>query len=144
MVGEHGIGALTGFILGWFLAQLIKLLLAAHQNGLQAALALSTRPGGMPSGHTAGFVALTTFLGLIEGFNSSGFAIAAAVTIVVAYDAMNVRYAVGELGMTMSRVVKKMELKNAESRVVKGHKLIEVLVGAVLGGAIGWIMYLAQ
>lgn len=141
MIEMNGIGAVISFVAGWFGTQIIKMGIAISKKGLRGALAHSTRPGGMPSGHTAGFVALTTFLALAEGFNSSVFGLALAVTTVIVYDALNVRYAVGELGKTMEEVAEKVDPKIKTPRITKGHKLVEVLVGAILGMAIGWLVF---
>ena len=142
MIGTNGIGVIVSFAAGWFITQLIKLLLAVHEKGLRGALSQSARPGGMPSGHTAGFVAITTFLALTEGFCSSVFGLALAVTTVIVYDSLHVRFAVGELGDTVEKMAKKIDPKMPTPQVVKGHKLVEVLAGASLGMVVGWATFL--
>jgi len=142
MIGQNGFGVVVSFASGWFLAQLIKIVLNIKKKGLRGALRRSTQPGGMPSGHTAGFVAMTTFVGLAEGLDSTAFGIAAGVTIVIMYDATHVRHAVGELGEAMHHAMKRVDTKMKAPKIVKGHKLVEVLVGALLGMILGFCVFL--
>lgn len=140
--GSNGFGAIISFVAAWFVTQSIKFTIAVHEKGLREAFSLSSKPGGMPSGHTAGFVAITTFLALAEGLDSSIFGLAVAVTIVIMYDALHVRFAVGELGETVKKLAHKVDPKMSTPRIMKGHKLTEVLAGLVLGLAIGFAVYL--
>jgi len=95
------------------------------------ALSMKSRSGGMPSGHTASFVALAMYLGFFEGFDSGIFALAVGVTVIVVYDALNVRRSVGEIGQVMEKAGK-------VKRVVKGHSVPEIIAGALVGVAVGW------
>lgn len=51
-----------------------------------------SQSGGFPSSHSALVSALTLAVGLQESFSSTLFAITAAFSVVVIYDAANVRY----------------------------------------------------
>ena len=88
------------------------------------------RSGGMPSGHSASFVGATMMIGMIEGFDSIIFALAVCTAIIIIYDAMNVRYAVGEQGKVLNKFILS---KKRKLRVVEGHTPIEVVVGAMIG-----------
>lgn len=48
--------------------------------------------GGMPSVHSSVVVSLTTAMALKHGLGSDHFALAMAVTVIIIYDAINVRY----------------------------------------------------
>ena len=79
---------------GWATAQIIKVLL----NLMLLRRLDVTRfvgAGGMPSAHSAFVTALAASMGLNYGFDSAYFAIAAALAVVVMYDAAGVRRAAG-------------------------------------------------
>jgi len=136
-VNDLGIGALVAFAMAWLIAHLIKTIVAVVKNKRlgKEELESFTKNGGMPSGHTATMAALATYLGILYGFGSGIFALAVAVLLVVAYDAMKVRRAVGEHGEILKRAEKKL-------KVVKGHTPLEVLAGAVLGIVVGQVVAL--
>lgn len=100
-----------------------------------------TTTGGMPSSHSAGVVALTTSVGLIEGFSSISFAISLGFSLVVIQDAQGLRRAAGKTAATLNRLVGEWIEKNEQSKpyeVLKellGHTPFEVLVGMILGAA---------
>ena len=99
--------------------------------------------GGLPSSHTAAASSLAWAVGLREGFSASLFAIAFIFSLIVAYDAMNVRYFAGE----NIRITKKLinDLANLvplkitdtdyqiKLKEVLGHTEIEVVSGYILG-----------
>ena len=60
----------------------------------------------MPSSHSAGVIALSTSVGVIDGFSSTAFAIALGFSIVVMYDAAGLRRAAGKTAATLNRLVK--------------------------------------
>ena len=129
-----GIYVLLTFGLGFVLAQVSKLIIALiRQKGKMSgreALDWLVRSGGMPSGHSASFVGATTIIGIMEGFDSVIFALAVCMAIIIVYDAMNVRYAVGEQGKVLNKFILS---KKRKLRVVEGHTPVEVVVGAMIG-----------
>ncbi len=130
----NGYGALIAFLGALVTVHALKFVVYWAKNGFKRpleALRRGLRSGGMPSGHTADMVALSTYLGLWQGFDSAIFALAVGVTIIVMYDAMNVRYAVGKMGAELNRVSGK------KMRVYEGHTLPQVIVGALVGVAVG-------
>lgn len=135
-------GAIVSFVVGFVIAQLIKRLITGRREGWRQALRGLTKTGDCPSGHAAGVIALTTFLGLADGPTTSVFGLALAMSAIVVYDALHVRYAVGELGVAMQKVVKKIGLENAAPKIVKGHKIVEVIAGVLLGFVVGAAVYL--
>ena len=136
------IGGLIAFVLGWFLAQSGKMIGDIIKKkrllSLKELVESFTRSGGMPSGHTASFIALTLFLGLKNGFTSGPFVLAAATAMIVIYDAVNVRYAVGEQGKLLNIIAEAdTSKKTKKMKVVEGHTIPQVCVGAVLGILLG-------
>ena len=127
-----GIGGLVAFALAWVLAHVVKVAIVAVKNkrlGVEELKHL-IKSGGMPSAHTATMTALATYFGILYGFDSGMFALSAAVLLIVAYDAMNVRKAVGEYGELLRKAEKNL-------KIVRGHTLAEVIVGAVVGIVVG-------
>lgn len=140
----NGIGAIVAFVLGWLLAQGGKLLgdLLREKRVLsfREILDCMVRSGGMPSGHTASFVGLTTYFGITFGFSSSIFALAACTTIIVVYDAVNVRYAVGQQGKLLNLIAVDGKRKYQKQKVVEGHTMPQAIIGGILGVIIGVII----
>lgn len=124
----------------WFIAQAIKMILAFIENK-QIDWSLATASGGMPSSHTAFVIAATTMIGKTEGMESSMFALAVVLSIVVMYDAMNVRRAVGHMGQTLNQIINninksgKVNVENVKE--ILGHSPLQVLAGLVLGLVVG-------
>lgn len=129
----------VGF-LGLFLAQLIKLIFSLISSGrLDFRRLVDT--GGMPSSHTSFVSSVTTAVGVIEGFHSTLFAVSFCFSVIVVYDATNLRRSTGYHAQWLNRIVpdllkgkvlkEKFQYKNL--RELLGHNPIEVFVGAILG-----------
>ena len=135
-----GLGGLIAFVLGWLVAQTGKLLgdlVSMKKMSFKQALDCFTRSGGMPSGHTASFGGLPTFFIVKYGLFANITVLALAMTIIVVYDAVNVRYAVGEQGKLLNVMAADGNQKTKKLRVVEGHTVPQVCVGAVIGIMIG-------
>jgi hypothetical protein len=140
MEAVSGIGGLLAFALGWLVAQTGKLLgdmVTTKKMSLRQALECFVRSGGMPSGHTASFGGLTTFFIVKYGIFANISVLALATTIIVVYDAVNVRYAVGEQGKLLNIMATEKNWKKKRIRVVEGHTIPQVIVGAIIGITIG-------
>lgn len=142
MEGWYGIVA---FALAWFVTQVLKTifgLLSGYRSGeivnFATFIGYFMRSGGMPSGHAASMTALCTYLGYLNGFNSSVFALSVGVLIIVLYDAINVRYAVGEQGKALNRLL--AADKQPELHVIEGHTLPQVIVGMLIGVVVGCLV----
>ena len=132
-------------ILAWLVAQ-----------GIKCLIDLATRKkfnwkrfwesGGMPSSHSAFVCSIAMGIGFREGFNSSFFALAFMIAMVVMYDAMGVRRAAGEQAEAINDLREKFTGDQEDEdafpdwgkplREALGHKPTEVITGAVLGAAI--------
>ena len=101
------------------------------------------RSGGMPSSHTATVVSLTVALGLYEGFNSSLFATATILTIIVIHDAVGVRRETGKQARVLNEIVNTPGLSSLQVREklieAVGHTPKQVFVGAIIGVVIGLV-----
>ena len=133
-----GYEALFCGLLAAFIAQLIKVVtyVITHKK---LNFKIFTTTGGMPSSHTAGVIALTVAVGLIEGFNSIPCAVSAGFSLIVMQDASGVRRAAGKTAATLNRLVDEFVQKNQDVKpydVLKellGHTPLEVFCGMVLG-----------
>lgn len=131
-----------GFLVAQFWKLIVGLLTGDRPSGkmdLKTAIGYFSRSGGMPSGHTASFTAASVYLGLVFGFDSGLFALAAATWIIVVYDATHVRYAVGEQGKALNELLAKAGKK--ELPLVEGHTMLQVAVGAIIGMVIAFGMF---
>lgn len=132
----------VAFAGGFVVAQLLKLIIGLIQGSktgvvsLRTAVGYLTRSGGMPSGHAASFTALTTYIGCVDGFDTALFALAMATLLIILYDAVHVRYAVGEQGRALNQLLK--AAGKPELPVVEGHTISQVVVGALIGILLGW------
>ncbi len=125
----------------WFIAQLCKIVVNfALQKQFDFHLMVSS--GGMPSSHSALVCAMTAAIGRIEGVYSTSFALAATVSLVVMYDACNVRRAAGEQAKILNHIMEKWQGMSAsimtkELKELLGHTPIQVIMGALLGILVG-------
>ena len=103
----------------------------------------------MPSAHSAFVTALAASMGLNYGFDSAYFAIAAALAVVVMYDAAGVRRAAGKQAAKINKIIKHLMDKRSgyqdtqeQLRELLGHTPLEVMAGALLGIiiAILWVL----
>ena len=107
-----------------FIAQLIKVFIyiITHKK---INFKIFTTTGGMPSSHTAGVIALSTSVGIIEGFDSMFFAISIGFSLVVMQDASGIRRAAGKTAATLNRLVDEFFSRNHE---VKPYSLLSPMV----------------
>lgn len=133
---------IIAFVVAWFIAQMAKFVIGLIEGkrlggklSLGAAIDYFMRSGGMPSGHTASFTALTVFLGEMYGWGSGIFALSVCTLIIIIYDATHVRYAVGVQGKALNTLLEKNNEPTV--KIVEGHTPLQVAVGAVIGVVVG-------
>lgn len=135
---------LMAVVAGWLIAQGLKYILVALKNRNFDHIRQLYLSGNMPSAHSATTVALATVVGMRDGVDSALFAIAALFAGVVMYDAIMVRRSVGEQGVALETLIKLAKNKAMViPRAARGHTPLEVLVGALLGGIIGLVVFFA-
>jgi acid phosphatase family membrane protein YuiD len=134
------------------IVQLIKTLTASiEQKKLHLVSFFET--GGMPSSHSALVTALTFSLLLYQGV-SPLFVICLVFSAIVIRDSLGVRKSVGDHSMTLNQIISIVnkqwkERKNKRIQktkinlvsVIKGHTLLQVTIGILLGLIIPLIIY---
>lgn len=130
-------------ILAWFLAQLAKVLLHFLINRT-IDLHLFVTSGGMPSSHSSFVVACATAIGRLYGTGSPVFALAVIVAAVVMYDACNVRRSAGDMARTLNTILAHIQEQTRDYvaqdlKEIMGHTPLQVLAGAIMGLAIGFL-----
>ncbi len=104
--------------------------------------------GGMPSCHSAVVSSTALSIGLIDGFNTSLFALAAVVAIVVMHDASGVRLETGKQAKIikdMSQFIESLNNIKFDDESLKefvGHTHLQVFMGAILGVVVALIVNL--
>lgn len=119
-------------VLAWFAAQFLKYLVFLARTKRARDLSFLYQSGNMPSVHTAAVTAVTVAIGIGEGVSSPVFAFALTISIIIAYDAMQVRRAAGEQGLAIKELLEKAGLTIKPYHAL-GHKPVEVLAGFLLG-----------
>lgn len=120
---------------GWFLAQLIKVILYAVINKkFKAERFWGT--GGMPSSHSAAVSALAVSAALKYGFDSFQFSISSVFAIVVMRDASGIRKQAGEHAKILNQMLGGKNLKE-----LLGHTLLQVIVGLIIGTVVALLLH---
>lgn len=139
--------ALQCAFIAWFAAQFLKILLNLFTNK-KLDMSLLYSSGGMPSSHSSSVCAMTTAIALDVGVDSSVFAIAFVISIIVMYDAAGVRRASGEHAKLLNIIVKDIfegkPIPSKEFNELIGHTPLQVLCGAVLGVLVSLLIYLIR
>lgn len=133
-------------LIAMILAQVIKVPLNLFINrSWNPALAFST--GGMPSSHSAAVASLAASIGILDGYRSSLFAIAAVVCAITMYDAAGVRRHAGIHASVLNQITYNLsEITKGETTAVHlkellGHRPMEVLAGLILGALTSYGLY---
>lgn len=134
---------LIAIVVAWLMAHVIKYTIAGlrHQRlDFTHQLFIS---GGMPSSHAATSVAVWTVVLLIDGPQSAIFGVATLITLIVCYDAVKVRRSVGEQGEALQTLIRAGKKDVQLPRAARGHTPFEVVVGSLLGIAVGIVVFIA-
>jgi uncharacterized protein len=134
---------ILAIVAAWVMVHLIKYIIALKKGTVKDVVDQIFISGGMPSAHAATSVALWTIIMLKDGIESGLFGIASLFVLIVAYDAMKVRRSSGEQGDAIAQLIKESGSKIRLPRAAKGHSPLEVLIGAVLGLGVGYIVFFA-
>ena len=131
-------------LIAWLLAQVIKVVLELLVNRTFDVRRFVSS-GGMPSSHSALVVACTTAAARTEGLASPLFGVCVVFSLVVMYDACNVRRSAGDTAKLVNQLLRHVEKLTAEDfaddlKIIMGHTPLQVLVGALLGLAVGLLM----
>ncbi|MFA4942414.1 MAG: divergent PAP2 family protein [Patescibacteria group bacterium] len=129
-------------------AQVIKISIKQKKQKLKIRDFFVFTYAGMPSGHSALMVSLTTITGLTEGLFSPLFAISFVIAIVIINDALRLRNYLSQHGEVLNILVKDLKNDNVLDQKYPhllekiGHTKREVLAGSALGIIISLLAYL--
>jgi acid phosphatase family membrane protein YuiD len=110
--------------------------------------------GSMPSSHSAFVVSLTTSVGIVEGYDSTIFAVSCVFMLIILHDAIKVRGESGKQAKVINELVNEigklgslLNIKDNKQREEKlkeliGHTAAEVTMGVVLGISVSLIFYM--
>jgi Uncharacterized protein conserved in bacteria len=136
-------------VVSWVTAQVLKTIIDLIKNKHFNRKRLSGA-GGMPSSHSAITCSLMLTTLLEYDFQSPYFAITFILAIIVMYDAAGVRYSAGLHAQSINRLVNHFSESEDMPELQElipdlneslGHRLIEVICGALLGFSISLILY---
>ena len=136
---------LMSAVTGWFVAQLLKTIIHTLMTKKFDPERL-TGSGGMPSSHSSTVCAMATASGLLYGLDSFAFAVTVIIAIIVMHDAMGVRLETGKQAKLLNEIVESCRRMDGEKRAGEkwkefvGHTPLQVLMGALLGILIGFLM----
>jgi uncharacterized protein len=101
--------------------------------------------GGMPSAHAASVCALSTVVGLSEGFDSTIFGAVAFFSGLIVYDAAGIRQAASRQARLLNRMLDDLKAHHTiqGERLIEllGHTAVEVAVGAAYGVVVALLLY---
>ncbi len=146
LVANNGYEALSCGLLSAFTGQIIKFILFTIQTK-KVNFKIFTTTGGMPSTHSAGVMALSTIVGILEGYDSIVFAMSLGFSLIIMYDAAGLRRAAGKTAACLNKVMEEMynhDLKAVGGKLKEllGHTPLEVFVGAVYGITFAYLYHL--
>lgn len=128
-------------VISWVVAQLLKNVID-YVKFKQFSKKRLAGAGGMPSSHAAVCCSVLLTSYYQYGFSSPIFALAFILSLIVMYDAAGVRWSAGLHARAINQIVQRMS-KTEDSDILKeliprlneslGHRLIEVICGALLG-----------
>lgn len=102
-------------------------------------------PGGMPSSHTAIATASSLAIGLYHGFHTPLFALSITLTLIVVYDATNVRRQAGIhakwINLLVEEIITAPDTQKKKLREVLGHTPFEAIMGVILGITVTMLYY---
>ncbi len=132
-------------LIAWLLAQILKPPVEYLRKGKWNWGYLFSA-GGMPSSHSSLMVGTTVAIGLNEGFNTALFALAAAMTMIVIYDAAGVRRQAGihahKINVLINELLAGHPISDKQLLEVLGHTPFEVSAGILLGLLVGIIFWM--
>ena len=130
---------LIGGLIGWFVAQVLKMILYSIINKT-INWERMIGAGGMPSAHSATVSSMAMTSALIYGVGSFEFAVTTMLATIVMHDAMGVRLETGKQAKILNEMIALFEelgkpQVSAEKKLKEfvGHTPFQVLCGMILG-----------
>lgn len=136
-IANNGYEVIACAVASAFFAQVIKFILFTIKNRKVNFKIFSTT-GGMPSSHSAGVMALSTMIGILQGYDSYLFATALGFSLIIMYDAAGLRRAAGKTAACLNKMMEDFYHHDLQSvggklKELLGHTPLEVFVGAIFG-----------
>ena len=127
-------------IIAWAISQIAKVFTYAIVNR-KFDITRILADGGMPSAHAATVTSAATMCGLVAGFDSVVFGLAAVVVVVVLRDAVGVRRETAKNARKLKEAADRLNEKLAEEeridtskiKLTGGHSEAEVVAGVAVG-----------
>jgi len=133
------LSALTAWLIAQALKVLIELITEKRVNW-----GLLFQAGGMPSSHSAMVSATALSTGIVYGFDSSVFSVAAVLAMIVIYDATGVRREAGRQAALINSIIEELSKgkfpPQGKLKEMLGHTPGEAFLGTLLGLAIGFVV----
>jgi uncharacterized protein len=139
-IRNTGYEALVALVVANIIAQLIKFTRDWRKHG-HANLDLLVATGGMPSSHSSMVTALGISIGMVAGWDSPVFAVAACFAFLTMFDAAGLRHSASLQAQALNVIVHELlapdhRLNHHKLKEFLGHTPREVLAGAVLGAGV--------
>ena len=134
---------LIASIVAWAIAQITKTFYELIRYR-ELKLNRLVSSGGMPSSHSALVMGLATATGRVAGLQSAAFAISLVLAAIVMYDAAGVRRAVSVQARILNQMIDEAfqgkPFAEERLRELIGHTPTQVIVGAILGFVIAFLL----
>ncbi|MCK9272012.1 divergent PAP2 family protein [Candidatus Gracilibacteria bacterium] len=121
-------------VLAWIFSVIIKGIYLKSINKFTINSALGS--GGMPSVHSALVTSLTTAIGIKFGINDGLFVACLVFSMIIIYDAINVRFEAG----LHAKVLNELTSKKYNFSESIGHLPKEALAGSIIGIIVAFIL----
>lgn len=128
----------------WFAAQGLKIV-TFYFKTRKLKLRMFFSSGGLPSSHTSTVVGVAVAVGRVCGYASPLFAVTVVVALIVMYDASGVRWETGKQAIILNYIMDHWretppDIFQKDLKELVGHTPVEVLAGAALGLALGFLL----
>lgn len=141
---------LASALFSWVIAQILKISIELFKKNKLKTKEFIFRvlfgTGGMPSSHSSTISAVAVSIGIKEGFDSSIFAFAVVLVIIVIRDATGVRLSAGRQAEAINTLFEMQSKENntayTKVKEVRGHTPLETFVGVIVGMLVSLGMYL--
>lgn len=134
------IAAVAAWVVGQFLKFPLEYILNKRWNW-----GIMFSSGGLPSSHSALVTAVALSIGFQDGFDTSIFALAVAIGMVVIYDAAGVRRQAGihaeRINEIMKNFIESRRFPEEDLKEMLGHTPFEVITGVLLGVIISLVLF---
>lgn len=143
LVAAHQNYILASALVGWFVAQILKIFTGIFHERKFNIIELFVSTGGMPSSHSAAVSALCTASFVEYGVSSFQFAFTFVLAMIVMRDAAGIRKEVGKQAKVINRMWENIcagSFEEIDLKELVGHTPLQVFIGALVGIVIALCM----